>query len=350
MTRTSQRTNRPGLEDLEGRQLLSVASVPTSAPIPVAAHVAPAVFANQAQPNAPTKVTLTVISMWAPAITTFNGQTALAWTGTDLGHHLNVSLLNTGSSLTALPNFAIVTLPERSNLSPSVAAFGGRLYLAWTGLDGRINVESSADGVHFSNKVTLGEFSGSSPALAVFDGRLDLAWTAFDGRINLASSADGVRFGNKVTLNQTSFKPVVIAKIHTQMEMAPALATFDGRLWLAWTGSDPQHHLNTMSSADGINFNQLATYVATSEDGPALAVQHGASAGQPDRLFLGWTGVGNKLLNVMSTTIDAPGFFNPTTLGQTASNGIALNSPAPGTLDIAWAGTDVRYHINLQRQ
>jgi hypothetical protein len=347
MTRTSKRTTRPGLEDLEGRRLLSTAAVPTTAPLPVAAHVAPASVAAPAPANTTSRVTLTITSMLAPGVTTFNGKTALAWTGTDLGHHLSVGLVNTGTSLATLPNFAVTTLPEQSNQSPAAAVYGNRLYLAWTGLDGRLNMESSADGVHFGNKVTFNTFSGSSPALDTFNGRLYIAWTGFDGRINLASSPDGVRFDRAETFAQTSFKPVVIAKINTQAEMAPALASFDGRLWIAWTGSDPQHHLNTMSSADGINFSQVTTYVATSEDAPALVVQPGTSPNQPARLVLGWTGVGNKLLNVMSTTVNAPGFFNPTALPQTANNGIALYATVPGKLGIAWAGTDIQYHINL---
>src|SRR5262249_37945366 len=146
MTRTSKRTTRPGLEGLEGRQLLSTVATPTAAPLPVAAHVAPAGVGNQMPVNPTPPVAPTLTTMVAPAVTTFNGKTAIAWTGTDLGHHLNVSLLGTGTNVAALPKFAITTLPEQSNLSPAVAVFGNRLYLAWTGLDGRLNVESSADG------------------------------------------------------------------------------------------------------------------------------------------------------------------------------------------------------------
>jgi hypothetical protein len=46
---------------------------------------------------------------------------------------------------------------------------------------------------------------------------------------------------------------------------------------------------------------------------------------------------------------DEHGYFGAATPGQTASNGTALNPPVPGTLEITWEGTDVRYHINLLR-
>jgi hypothetical protein len=345
MSRNNRRATRPRLEDLEGRQLLSAA--PATAPVPVAPHIAPTSFVSQMPATGMSHVTLTITSMVAPAVTTFNGQTAIAWTATNLGHQVNVSLLQTGQSLLTLPNFNIVSLTGQSNQAPALTTFGGRLYVAWTGLDSRLNMASSADGVHFSTPVTFNTFSGSSPALAAFNGRLYLGWTGFDGRINLASSPDGARFDRAEVFAQTSFKPVVIAKINTQMEMAPALASFDGRLWLAWTGSDPQHHLNSMSSADGMTFSQLTTYPATSEDAPALVVQHGTSPNQPDRLVLGWTGVGNKLLNVASTTVNAPVFSNAMTLPQTAFNGIALYATVPGMLGIAWAGTDIHYTINL---
>jgi hypothetical protein len=291
MKRASKRATRPGLEDLEGRQLLSTAWAPLDAPLPVHAHVAPAGIVPDRVPierlaQVPfTQTTLTVTSPSAPAMTTFNGKTALAWTG--LSHNLDVALLQTGTDLTKLPPFTYQILAAQSNVSPSLTVFGGRLYLAWAGTDGRLNVASSADGAHFFNHVILGEVSTATPAMQPFNGRLDLAWTGTDGRLNLISSADGTTFDHKVTLSQTSYRAVTTGTTTSFVEMAPALAVFHGDLWLAWSGSDAGHHLNTMVSADGVHFGQWTTLVGeTSDDGPALTVVHGASASQLDRLCL----------------------------------------------------------------
>jgi hypothetical protein len=352
MKRTSKRSTRLGLEDLEGRQLLSTAWAHIEAQVPVHAHVAPAGIVHNRVPierltQVPfTQTTLTVTSQSAPAMTTFNGKTALAWT--DLSHNLNIALLHTGTDLTKLPPFTYERLAAQSNVSPSLTVFGGRLYLAWAGTDGRLNVASSADGVHFANHVILGEVSTATPTMQPFNGRLDLAWTGTDGRLNLISSADGITFDHKVTLSQTSYRSVTTGTTTSFVEMTPALAVFHGQLWLAWTGSDAGHHLNTMISADGVHFGQWVTMGETSDDGPALTVVHGASSSQPDRLYLAWTGTGNRLLNIASTTTNAFGFAASTFSGATAYNGIALNSVLPGTVELAW--TDVTQHIHILQE
>ena len=66
---------------------------------------------------------------------------------------------------------------------------------------------------------------------------------------------------------------------------APALTSFDGRLYIAWTGADPAHHLNVASSSDGDTFDNKVTLPDTSDAGPALA---GSSSG--GGLAIAWTG------------------------------------------------------------
>jgi hypothetical protein len=291
------------------------------------------------------KVTLNETSNSAPAISFFNGQTRIAWTGTDAAHHLNV----------AVPGGSKVILPDTSYYSPALAVYNDRLYLAWTGTDGRLNLESSADGVHFSNKVTLNETSGAAPTLSAYtdldsgEDRLAIGWTGTDlfRRLNVASTVDGVHFFDKVTLNETSYLQYSIGKYLVRISMAPALASYGGYLWIAWTGSDPQHHLNTMVSTDGVHFGEKATLSDTSLSGPALAHEYVPTSPLPDRLFIGWTGVGNRRLNYMSTPSTGNNFGGKVTLNETGYNGIALYSPRDGDLQIGWAGTDPRHHLNL---
>jgi hypothetical protein len=104
-----------------------------------------------------------------------------------------------------------------------------------------------------------------------------------------------------------------------------------------------------MVSADGVNFGQWTILMGeTSDDGPALTVVHGASSSQPDRLYLAWTGTGNRLLNLGYTTTNAFGFLVSTFSGATAYNGIALNSVLPGTVELAWS--DVTHHIHILQE
>ncbi|MGZ3493054.1 MAG: hypothetical protein ACXU9S_16415, partial [Gemmatimonadaceae bacterium] len=77
---------------------------------------------------------------------------------------------------------SVVTLPEKSSFAPAMAAFDGKLYIAWTGTDPahHVNVESSSNGLTFGIKVTLSDTSDAGPALAVSGGSLDIAWTGTD--------------------------------------------------------------------------------------------------------------------------------------------------------------------------
>jgi hypothetical protein len=65
-----------------------------------------------------------------------------------------------------------------TSTSPALAAFNGKLYVAWKGkdTDQRLLVSSSADGVNWSAQVQAPSGSTStSPALAAFDGKLYVA-------------------------------------------------------------------------------------------------------------------------------------------------------------------------------
>jgi hypothetical protein len=187
----------------------------------------------------------------------------------------------------------------------------------------------------------LPEHSGENPALANFDDRLFLAWTGTDDahHLNIMSSADGITFENKQTLVETSIA-------------GPALGVFGGvhdRFVLAWTGTDDAHHLNVRSSADGITFENKQTLAETSIDGPALAPFAAA-------LFIAWTGTdeahhlngmpvrngdfvdGKRTLN--DPAHDSTSFANPALITEFEEMG----STAADLL-LAWFGWD--RHLNL---
>jgi hypothetical protein len=157
-------------------------------------------------------------------------------------------------------------LSVESNETPALAVFNGRLYIAWTGREGVfnddrfVNIMSTSNGVNWGNKVTLPELTHSEtgPALAAFDGQLYVAWTGKDHHLNVESSSNGVSWGNKVTLPETS-------------QEDPGLASFNGRLFIGWKGTDDRP--NVESSSDGVAFGNKVTYGGEvyTDSGPDLA-------------------------------------------------------------------------------
>jgi hypothetical protein len=55
---------------------------------------------------------------------------------------------------------------------------------------------------------------------------------------------------------------------------APARATFDGKIYIAWTGTDSAHRLNIESSSDGVHFGNKVTLPEPGDAAPALAARH----------------------------------------------------------------------------
>ena len=104
---------------------------------------------------------------------------------------------------------------------------------------------------------------GSRPALASFDGDLYLAFMGYNAGNNLfvAASSGGVNF------------PVATMQPNIQLGSAPALASFNGSLYLAFLGYNAGNNLFVTSSSDGVNW-PTATMQANIQmaGAPALAV------------------------------------------------------------------------------
>ncbi len=274
----------------------------------------------------------------APAVTAHGGHLVLAWTGSG-NQQLNVAKAYTTEVLGIDGIEALegkVVLGDTSEEAPALASHNGRLFLAWKGGNDSLNLMFSDDnGATFHGKTTFGDSSHKAPALASHNGRLFLAWTGRgDGNLNVAKVT---LFGNtaggfgieglegKVVLGDTS-------------EEAPALASHNGRLFLAWTGRG-DGNLNLMFSDDnGATFHGKTTFGDSSHDAPALA-SHGG------RLFLAWTGRGDGNLNVAKATLfgntaggfGIEGLEGKVVLGDTSEEAPALASHN-GRLFLAWKG------------
>jgi hypothetical protein len=186
------------------------------------------------------------------------------------------------------------------------AHFGGGHVLMWTDPDRGLNEMKLADtlseivnppsGVHHKIDPELhrlrktgleGESSIGQPALADFNGRLFVAWTGTDGagHLNVMSSADGLTWdqNRKQTLGETSVA-------------GPALVAFDNKLFIGWTGTDGDRTPNVAYSSDGRTFGKAFPLSAQhSIDGsPSLAVAQTLASPVRRVLYLGWTERGSN--------------------------------------------------------
>ncbi len=236
-------------------------------------------------------------------------------------------------------------LGDTSDCAPALASHDGRLFIAWKGSgNDNLNLMFSEDNGHtFSGKRTFGDTSDCAPALVSHNGVLLLGWKG-SGNDNLnvarvdlfASTAGG--FGieglsGKVILGDTS-------------STSPALASHEGRLYLAWKGSGNEN-LNLMFSEDGgRTFTGKMIFGDTTDLAPALASHAG-------HLFLGWRGSGNENLNVarvlLGTDPTVPfaigGLVDKVILPETSTDALALASHRE-RLFLAWKGSG-NFNLNL---
>lgn len=109
---------------------------------------------------------------------------------------------------------------------------------------------------------TLTQNSVTGPALAVFNSKLYMAWTGTDNpnHLNVAYTTDGVNFT----------APVIIPNNSSVSWAGPALAVFHGKLYLSWTGGSSW--INIISSSDGVTWGNQVVTSLKAEGSTALAV------------------------------------------------------------------------------
>jgi hypothetical protein len=183
----------------------------------------------------------------------------------------------------------------------------------------------------------IGQTSSDGPALwtsptgAV---RAEIAWTGTDAghHLNVMTSADGVTFGNQVVLAEASPYRPALARYGTDASDAIALA---------WVGTDASHSLNVLSGVPGNGYQKL-TLKESSLTAPALALNGGT-------FYLVWTSAdASHALNVLPI-IWRGGLAVGTkmTLTQFRSSVRPSISVDPKTnqLLLSWTATDGRIHV-----
>jgi hypothetical protein len=224
------------------------------------------------------KVTLPETSIAGPGFAFL----AIAWTGTDAAHHLNI---RSGTDGLHFPTKT--TLPDTSPHGPAIVETvdhgpQGPVVLAWTGIDA--NHSLNVLPIRISSPLTPGrktvlpQFSSNAgPSLAGTGTGLVLGWsTRAAERLNLATSTDGVHFTSALGsgLLQTS----VTAPQFIAHGTSPNGC-------IAWTGTDAVHHLNVQCTTQFPQFPDPAhTKHRAARDGARRAGLHRHWAGWRDRL------------------------------------------------------------------
>jgi hypothetical protein len=179
----------------------------------------------------------------SPALAEFKGKLYMAWTGAGNDHNIYWSTFN-GTQWSEQQ----VLSDRGTNTSPALAEFKGKLYMAWTGWYGqevgknetRNIYWSTSEGTQWSAQQRVLEYEGAeatiaSPALAEFKGKLYMAWTGY-----FSSNVKWSTFDETVPPKPRSpWSPQQSIDSSLGLTISPALAKFDGRLYMTWVG--PEH-------------------------------------------------------------------------------------------------------------
>jgi hypothetical protein len=121
------------------------------------------------------------------------------------------------------------------------------------------------------------EASKCAPALAVFDGKLWMAFVANNdtNTLLLSSSPDGVNWTREKPPNESS-------------KCSPALAGSEERLYLAFVADNDSNDLLVTSTDDGMSWTRGAAPNESSKCGPALSGNYGLVPNEPENSFRLW--------------------------------------------------------------
>lgn len=165
------------------------------------------------------------------------------------------------------------------------------------------------------------------------------------GVTTLAHASPQVPFGPpreiaRVTLAQTSIDGPAIMR------------TYSPETVIAWTGTDKAHHLNLMTSSDGLHYGNKITLPESSLWRPAIAFIDSGRGAPYYTILLAWTGTDTShTLNL--EFISMPGYHVTQKIvfeGDTSFTAPALasiNFDVTSDIYLAWAGTDSAHTLNV---
>jgi hypothetical protein len=182
-------------------------------------------------------------SFTAPALASNSDGTRLciAWTGTDDEKHLNVMFSGDGESFDppVMLDETSGSAPFLCNQKPAKGTVEQGVIMSWSGTDFRINMMAVFNGGSVGQKQTLDELTDAAPAWMPFRVTPSnpvtwLAWRGVegDGQLNLASSIWVGSIDTKEYTGETSIGGSCLVNFNDQC------------LYMFWTATDDEHHLN----------------------------------------------------------------------------------------------------------
>ncbi len=224
----------------------------------------------------------------APALAVLDNNIFIAFQANDSSDQLFVTSSSSSTSLTlpaATPSPAVIL-----GSAPAMSVLNNQLYLAFQADDPSHTLfvtSSSASAAatgqswpaaHPVPNVKL----GSAPALANFNGTLYIAFKADDtsNSVFIGSSSDGVNFTANPLPNQTM-----------NWNSSPALVGANGLLYCIYVANDAENEMVVTSSSDGSTWSAPAVYsnILMSDQGPGAAATSNGSSSKPlNDLFVGF--------------------------------------------------------------
>jgi hypothetical protein len=247
---------------------------------------------------------------------------------------------------------------ETTTEQPSLAYYGGKLWLAWTGTDSahRLNLmplSITAD-YHLvpGPKTVLDWTATGGPSLLgldklylAFSGGGGLGGAKPNGELNIAWSANGDSW--------LSSQLTILSQFHSLL--SPSLAILPqrnppGLLFFAFTGTNRLLYLASTNGPGPSYLQELkggeADYAETSDFAPALGLYFASTKSIGD-LFYVWTGSGtNRHLYRIASVGSGQSIQEHDAYSETSAF-------SPGVVGVAslqyvaWAGTDAAHRLNI---
>lgn len=215
------------------------------------------------------------------------GEVVLAWTGTDARHTLNVlwNAYNVGTSMKKVTFWG-----DTSFTAPAMAMSGDRILIAWAGTDPKHSLNIMALSLRSLNIITVKRYlpfsSNARPSIALGpSGSVLLAWTNTAGQVSFAVGDSALRFGSAKVSTNTSFAGPDFFSRYDNSNILQDTTT--PKYWWAWTGKDTNRSIH-------VAFNNTAVWPPTSNKatlgewalgGPVMTWR-----GVTNRIVLAWTG------------------------------------------------------------
>lgn len=249
-----------------------------------------------------------------------------------------------------------VTFAQTAHQGPSLAAFNGKLYIAVTGTNAQntMYINSSTDGVNwpsgFQSLAPESSIPNAGPALAAFNGNLYVAWTGGGNQINIYHSSDGVNFGDKINLGASDATFTSTG--------SPSLTATANDLILSWLGTinnggQIEPAIYSSYSTDGVNWSTPLLSGLGSENvapyGPAVFA------------FINSSGTKGCLAYIIPASVVAPQRrINPSSIPGIGNCGLPLPSEVPYTTGVGmglngtdffliWVGTSLATEVRIWR-